>query len=154
MSKRIWVLAATAAVAVAALGAAQAASDTPARAASLSPPPIHEPFSAPGHLLPCKKGDNSTPGLEGCAEHRVLKSDGQIDRLNSSISSELVGTRTKREFVAAHRAWLAYRNADCNSLSSIYEGGTLTSLAYIECLESRNERRIRDLREFRRAPES
>jgi len=154
MSKKVRVLAAiVAVVAVAALGVAQAHGGTPAQAGKPSPSPIHELFSAPGRLLPCKADDKTTPGLEGCAEHRVLKSDGQIDKLNSSISSGLANARMQREFVAAHRAWLAYRNADCNSMSSIYEGGTLLPLAYLECIEGRNEQRIKDLREFRRSPE-
>jgi uncharacterized protein YecT (DUF1311 family) len=154
MSKRVLFLTAVAVVAaIASVAVVQADGGTPAQAGKLSPPPIHEQFAAPGHLLPCTQGDDTTPGLEGCAEHRVLKSDGQIDKLNGSISSELANARMKREFIAAHRAWLTYRNADCDSMSSIYEGGTLMPLADIECIENRNERRIKDLSEFRKAPE-
>ncbi len=154
MQSKGWVLGVAAVLAtIASVAVVQADSGKPARASALSPPPIHESFAAPGHLLPCKKGDETTPGLEGCAEHRVLKSDGQIDKLNSSISSELETARMKRAFVAAHRAWLAYRNADCESMASIYEGGTLKPLAHILCVEGRNERRVRDLRDFRDGPQ-
>ncbi len=152
MSRKVRMATVGAVVAFASIAVAQADSGGSAHAAALSPPAIHEPFAAPGRLLPCDPSDDSTPGLEGCAEHRVLKSDAQIDKLNGSIASGLATAPMRRAFVAAHRAWLAYRNADCKSMSSIYEGGTLMPLAYIQCVEARNKQRIEDLRGFRAAP--
>jgi uncharacterized protein YecT (DUF1311 family) len=153
MPKKFWVLATTVALtALASTAAVQADDGAPANGAgTLAPPPIHEPFGG-SNLLPCKKDIGTTAGVEGCVEHQILKSDRRIEELNSSIASELGSTRMQREFVAGHRAWLTYRNADCRSMSSIYEGGSLESLAYAQCLESRNSRRIGDLREFSRGP--
>jgi uncharacterized protein YecT (DUF1311 family) len=154
MSKKFWVIAAALAVTAGASTAVVQADDgAPAQAAGkISPPPIHEPFGG-SNLLPCKKDDGTTQGIEGCVEHQILKSDQQIEELNSSISSGLGSARMQRKFVAGHSAWLTYRNTDCNSMASIYEGGSLESLTYAQCLESRNKRRIGDLRDFRRGPE-
>ena len=150
MSKKyLWIIASAVVIAAASTAAVQADDEVPA-AGKLAPPPIHEPFAGP-NLLPCKKGDETTPGIEGCVEHRILKGDRQIEGLNSSISAGLANARMQRQFVTAHRAWLTYRNVDCESRSSIYEGGTLRPLASAECDVDRNKQRIQDLREFRRA---
>jgi uncharacterized protein YecT (DUF1311 family) len=127
---------------------ARAAGAVPAHGAKLSPPVIHETFTP----LPCKGKPNSRTTIQqlGCAEQQILKSDKQIDALSASIFSRLHDDAARRRFTAGAKAWLAYRRADCASLSDIFEGGTQAPVLAAQCQSARNSTRIKDLRAFKR----
>jgi uncharacterized protein YecT (DUF1311 family) len=110
----------------------------------LSPPVIHEAFT----LLACPTHPQTTLGLEGCAEHRIVRTDHQIDDVARSIFGRLYDDAARRRFIAAQRAWLAYREADCSSMSDQYEGGTLAALVAASCTADRSAQRLSDLRSF------
>lgn len=117
------------------------------RPATLSAPVIHEPFTP----LPCTGAPNARNTLqqEGCAEHRILTTDAQINTLAASIFAALADRPARQRFITAQRAWLAYRRADCLSVSDIFEGGTQAAVLDAQCSVGRNEQRIKDLRTFR-----
>jgi uncharacterized protein YecT (DUF1311 family) len=96
-------------------------------------------------------GHQTTLQMEGCLEKQILKSDTQINRLAAQIFPILVNDRARRDFNAAQRAWLSYRKADCLSMSNVFEGGTAAGVVDTQCQSSRNNRRINDLRAFRRS---
>ena len=132
-----------AALAALALGL-PAALAAPAGAARLSPPVIHESFTP----LPCPAHPQSTLDLEGCAEQRILRSDHRIDAAARTIFTRLFDDASRRRFIAAQKAWLAYRRADCTSESDRYEGGTLAGLVAASCTADRSAQRLRDLISF------
>ena len=134
------------ACALAALAAALALASGAANAgaATLSPPVIHESFTA----LPCPSKPTSTLDLEGCAEQRILRTDRRIDAVARSIFAHLFDDAARRRFVAGQRAWLAYRSADCASMSDQYEGGTLAGLVAASCTADRSVQRLKDLTAF------
>ena len=115
-----------------------------AAAATLSPPVIHESFTP----VPCPAHPQSTLDLEGCAEQRILHTDRQIDAVARTIFPRLFDDAARRRFIAAQRAWLAYRRADCTSESDRYEGGTLAGLVAASCTADRSAQRLSDLRAF------
>lgn len=112
---------------------------------TLSPPVIHESFT----VLPCAgvPKDRSTLEEEGCAEHQILRTDSRIDTLNSTIFANLADP-ARRQFIAGHQAWLAYRHAYCLSMSLIFEGGTEAGVVDADCVASVNGEHIKDLKEF------
>ena len=112
------------------------------RPADVRPPVIHERFT----LLPCPSRPESTVELEGCAEHRIVRADRKIDAVAKAIFARLPDDAARRRYIAAHRAWLAYRQADCASLSDKYEGGTLAGVLAADCTADRSERRLKDVR--------
>ena len=94
---------------------------------TLAPPVIHEQFT----LLPCTPG--TTLGMEGCAEHELLRADQRIDR-EVRVLFGLVYDNVAREHLAkAQATWLVFRQADCLSQSDIYEGGTQAAVAFGQC---------------------
>ena len=133
--------AAALALALLALAPALAAAAAPAK---LSPPVIHESFTP----LPCPAKPVSTLDLEGCAEQRILHADRAIDAVARSIFGRLFDDAARRRFIAAQQAWLAYRRADCTSMSDQYEGGTLAGLVAASCTADRSAQRLKDLRSF------
>ena len=116
-------------------------------AQKLSPPVIHERFTP----LPCsgKPANRTTLQMEGCAEHQILRTDATINALAKSIFFLLHNDLAKRRFIAAQRAWLAFRHADCLSVSDLFQGGTEAPVLDAECTVERNADRIKDLRTFR-----
>lgn len=144
--KRVSLAVAIAVGAIACLGVAQAGA-----AGSPSPPKIREPFSA--NPLPCTgtPDKRTTLQMEGCIEQDILKTDAKVESLDGSVFSLLGTANAQRKFVAGIRAWLAYRKADCISVATLYEGGSLETVVYGECLIGRNEQRIKDLRGLQKA---
>src|ERR1700759_2488686 len=98
-------LAATSVTIALATSASAGAAD--AHAARLAPPVIHESFTP----MPCSgsPGKRSTLQQEGCAEQQILHSDKQIDALNQRIFNALHTNSARRDLIAGHKAWLAYR---------------------------------------------
>jgi uncharacterized protein YecT (DUF1311 family) len=132
--------------AMATVGAGPPARAASSRLAKLSPPVISEQFT----VLPCPRHPQSTLELEGCEERRVVSTDRMIDRLLAAIFPRLFDDAARRRLIAAHRAWLAYRKADCTSISDRYEGGTLAGLLAASCTADRSAQRLKDLRAFER----
>jgi uncharacterized protein YecT (DUF1311 family) len=133
-------------VAAAAVAVALALPAGAAAAAALTIPPIHEPFTP----LPCtgKPALRTTTEQEGCAEQQILKSDKRIDVLDRVILGDLGSAAAKRRFIAAHKAWLAYRRAYCSSRSDVAPGGTEAPVVAATCAVAVNVQRIKDLHAF------
>ena len=119
----------------------------PAMASAAPPPPvIKEGFT----LLPCPKNPRTTLALEGCAEHRIVKSDAVINAKVKAIYRKLRTDAAKTHFVAGEKAWLAYRRASCQSRSDVYEGGTLAAVSFGNCVADVNDAHVKDLTAFLR----
>jgi|ERR1700729_3295255 len=137
---------AAAVVLAAAAAPSSAFADTHAHAVKLSPPVIHESFTP----LPCAgaPGHRSTLEDEGCAEQQILRSDEKIDVLNESIFAKLPGDPARRQFIAGHRAWIAYRHAYCLSVSDVFAGGTEAGVLDADCVAGVTNQHVKDLRGF------
>ena len=121
----------------------------PSAAAKLQPPVIRESFT----VLPCPANPHTTLELEGCAEHRILRSDGAINTRVRTIFLLVERTRTAgavARFVRGERAWLAYRRATCESRADVFEGGTAAGLVAANCVAGANAAHLRELRIFER----
>jgi uncharacterized protein YecT (DUF1311 family) len=128
--------------------ASVAALAIPAAAAAAPPPPVvKEGFT----LLPCPKNPQTTLALEGCAEHRIVKSDAIINAKVKRIYGLLNTNAAKTNFVLGERAWLAYRKASCKSRSDVYEGGTLSGVVFANCVADVNDVHVKDLTAFEKA---
>jgi uncharacterized protein YecT (DUF1311 family) len=128
------------------LGCASAPAKQPPR---LAPPAIHESFTR----LPCPRSRSArrtTIGAEGCAEQRILRTDRLIDIRTNTIFRLLRDTTAKRRFLAAEKAWLAYRKASCTSVADVYRGGSAEPLAFATCVIERNLTHLRELASFER----
>jgi uncharacterized protein YecT (DUF1311 family) len=129
-----------------ALAAAASAGAAGGHAAKLTPPVIRESFTP----LPCtgSPGHRSTLQMEGCAEQQILRSDRQIDALNKAIFGKLPSASARRDLIAGHKAWLAYRKAYCLSVSDVFQGGTEAGVVAADCTASVNGQHVANLRTF------
>jgi uncharacterized protein YecT (DUF1311 family) len=113
-----------------------------AGAATLKPPVIKELFTP----LKCTH-DQTTLGMQGCAEQQILKSDTTIDSLNAKIFTKL-STSGKTDFINGHNAWFKYRTAYCLSESDIYQDGSEAGVVYAQCAANINAAHIKELQGF------
>jgi uncharacterized protein YecT (DUF1311 family) len=113
--------------------------------ATANPPVITEVFKP---VLPCNA--NTTVGMEGCGEHKVLSADRQLNA-DVKVIFNLTSASSRQDFVVAQAKWLAYRTADCQSQSDVYHGGTEQPVVYVYCLAADDGARRQDLKGFFRA---
>jgi uncharacterized protein YecT (DUF1311 family) len=113
----------------------------------LKPPVVSESFT----VLPCPAKPKTTVDLEGCAEHRIVRSDKAINEQVSRIFSLLEKHRSRAaqaRFVRGERAWLVYRRAVCASRADLYEGGSGAPVAFADCEVGINAAHLKELRIF------
>jgi uncharacterized protein YecT (DUF1311 family) len=147
MTHRFSSIAAVAATsATVALATAASAGASGTHATKLAPPVIRESFTP----LPCtgSPGHRSTLQMEGCAEQQILHSDNQIDALTRKIFGALPSQSARRDLIAGHRAWLAYRRTYCLSVSDVFQGGTAAGVVAADCTASVNAQHVSNLKTF------
>jgi uncharacterized protein YecT (DUF1311 family) len=90
----------------------------------------------------------TTVGVEGCLEERILSTDREINKRVRGIF-RLAHDPTQRQlFVAGEKAWHAYRQKACKSEARGFRGGTAEPAAYADCVLARNRSHLRDLADF------
>lgn len=136
----------TTTAALIALATSAPAGASGAHGTALAPPVIHESFTP----MPCtgKPGNRTTLQLEACSEQQILRSDKQIDALNRKIFAALPGASARRDLLAGHRAWLAYRKSYCLSASDVFQGGTLAAVVDANCFVTLNGQHVTNLKAF------
>jgi uncharacterized protein YecT (DUF1311 family) len=117
-----------------------------AAGSKLEPPVIKETFTP----LPCPAKPTSTLEFEGCAEKQTLKTDAQIDATVRVVFGLLDDDAARGHLVKGERAWLAYRQASCLSLSDRYAGGTLAPVEFGQCAVARNKTHLSEVKAFER----
>ena len=107
--------------------------------------------------IDCEKA-MSTPDINECARidqekveknlntvyRRVLK---QIEDISKNPETEAQAD-LKKTFIEAQRLWVKFREADCQNVYKFNSGGTTRGLAFISCMQSRAEQRIKELGEY------
>jgi uncharacterized protein YecT (DUF1311 family) len=129
-----------------ALASAAGAVASAGHAAKLAAPVIRESFTP----LPCSgsPGRRSTLQEEGCAEQQILRSDRQINALNRKIFTALHTDSARRDLIAGHKAWLAYRKSYCLSVSDVFAGGTAAGVVDADCAATVNGQHVSNLKAF------
>ena len=108
--------------------------------------------AGPAHALDCEKA-MSTPELNECAARqqkavelrlnqtyqKALKSLQQPDTEMDKFSA------TRQKLIEAQRAWVKFREADCEAVYLQYMSGGIRNLMFTGCMQKHAERRIEDL---------
>lgn len=80
-----------------------------------------------------------------CAGHAYAKSDAQLNTLYKQIEARLKDDAdTMKLLVTAQRAWVGFRDAECNFGSSKVTGGTAYPFISSMCLDGMTQSRIKD----------
>jgi uncharacterized protein YecT (DUF1311 family) len=105
-----------------------------------------------------KKGARKSPcanietqsGANACARYKYEQADVQMNKVYAQLMSELGGKddKNQQKLKQAQQLWLQYRDANCESESSIYEGGSIRPAVYNHCLATTTEERTRRMKTF------
>lgn len=81
--------------------------------------------------------------MNECAGNAFKTSDDELNKLYKQIRSRLKDDPdTTKLLVAAQRAWVAYRDAECNFQSSKVLGGSVYPMIAAMCLTGETQHRV------------
>ncbi|QKZ03274.1 lysozyme inhibitor LprI family protein [Pseudomonas eucalypticola] len=117
-------------------------------------------FMAFGALAAAPKPDcanaSTTPEMTQCA---ALDADAAEAKLNATYKQLIQNlsqpdteseqySETRQKLQIAQRAWIKFRDADCEAIYQANSGGTLRGLAALGCKRNRAEQRTRELQDY------
>ncbi|MCO4316826.1 lysozyme inhibitor LprI family protein [Phyllobacterium sp. 21LDTY02-6] len=84
-----------------------------------------------------------------CAGKAYQTSDAELNRLYKRIEQRLKGDAdTTRLLVSAQKAWIAFRDAECEFSSSAVAGGSAQPFIRSSCLDGMTQTRIDNLKTY------
>ncbi|MFN2511088.1 MAG: lysozyme inhibitor LprI family protein [Pyrinomonadaceae bacterium] len=94
------------------------------------------------------RGYRDAADANACARHQYEKADVEMNRVYGQLMSELAGEddKNQRKLRQAQMLSLKYRDSNCESEASIYEGGSIRPAIYSHCLASITQERTRRLK--------
>jgi uncharacterized protein YecT (DUF1311 family) len=98
---------------------------------------------------PCK--DPMTQlDMNFCSRRDYEKADAEMNKVYKQLMLELAGYKNdhRPKFQEAQALWLKYRDANCDSEASVYEGGTIRPTVYYSCLASVTRERTKGIKAF------
>lgn len=83
--------------------------------------------------------------LNECAATTLAEADGALNALYRRLMEQL-SPKAKASLRLTQRAWLAYREAECEFESIAVEGGSMRPMVRGACLSTLTQSRIKDFR--------
>ncbi|MDR6287747.1 uncharacterized protein YecT (DUF1311 family) [Inquilinus ginsengisoli] len=91
--------------------------------------------------------DETQSGMNKCAADAYKQADAALNATYKQIIERLKDDAdTTKSLVAAQRAWIAYRDAECDFITSGAAGGTVRRMLQTMCLEQVTSRRVDELK--------
>lgn len=94
---------------------------------------------------PVCNNDGSGRDTAVCAYGELAKADAQLNDAYQKTLVLLGSTDAKVALVAAQRAWVKFRDADCLVQDRIFQNGTMRAALVGSCLKDRTEQRTKEL---------
>lgn len=98
------------------------------------------------YALDCTKAV-TTPDINECTSIEQKKVEDKLNKVYQGIVKPLEGDE-KKTLVEAQRAWVKFREADCNAVYQRWIDGTVRNVMFISCMQDRAETRIKELQEY------
>jgi uncharacterized protein YecT (DUF1311 family) len=105
-------------------------------------------WSTSSFALDCKNAV-TTPDINECAAAGQKQIEAKLNQTYQGVLKSLDDDKeTKKALVAAQRAWVKFREADCKAVYQRSSGGTIRTVMYIGCMQNRAETRIKELEDY------
>ncbi|MFZ6718805.1 lysozyme inhibitor LprI family protein [Undibacterium sp. Ji49W] len=110
---------------------------------------------ASSYALDCKKAV-STMDLNECATIEAKKVEAKLNRVYQQALKSLdqpdteteLYSEMKKKLINAQRAWVKFREADCDAVFQRHASGSIRTIMQIGCMQTHAERRIQDLEDY------
>ncbi len=97
----------------------------------------------------CDKSSSSQADLNECYGKAYKKADSELNAIYKQINERLKDRpATAKLLVAAQKAWIAFRDAECNFSTSASAEGSIYPMTQAICLEGLTTRRIDELKNY------
>ena len=104
--------------------------------------------SSPGRALDCD-GEGDQTSLNFCAGRAYSEADRKLNELYRDLKERLKGDPNRLgHFVSAQRAWIGFRDLECEFAVSALHGGSAQPMAKADCLRAQTEQRIEALNAY------
>jgi uncharacterized protein YecT (DUF1311 family) len=102
-------------------------------------------------LKACSVRNPSNPAISNCTAVATAAADRRLNEVYTAALNKLnqlgpdFNPEIPRRLIVAERAWIAFRDAECNYKSAIALGGTGEGYAYVACRYDQTKARVRAL---------
>jgi uncharacterized protein YecT (DUF1311 family) len=86
----------------------------------------------------------TTRDMATCLQEKLAENEKQLDQLEEKVQSVLEPDE-RILYEQAQLAWESFRLANCNSARSLFGGGTMAPIAFLQCKVGMTERRLQDV---------
>lgn len=97
----------------------------------------------------------ATPDVNQCAQTEFEAAEKKLNetyrRVLKSLSKpddEIKFSEIKRGLTEAQRAWVVFRQKDCDAYFTLHASGTIRTVMYIGCMRNHAERRTKEIEEY------
>jgi uncharacterized protein YecT (DUF1311 family) len=98
----------------------------------------------------CDDGDLGIAGQSLSYDKQYKQADAELNKVYEQVMSRLDSKSQKDALKAAQRAWISFRDKECDFDASRYEGGTLVNVVHPACLYPETARRTDALHDYRK----
>ncbi|PVZ10554.1 MULTISPECIES: lysozyme inhibitor LprI family protein [unclassified Pseudomonas] len=98
----------------------------------------------------------STADMQACAQSALQAADDELNTSYKRLLQRFSGpsapgednAAARRKLIAAQRAWITFRDADCDAQYQAHIGGTLRGLVMLGCKQQHTEQRTKQLNSY------
>src|SRR3990167_2295394 len=98
----------------------------------------------------------STPDVEQCIAIELDKIETSLNQAYQRLVKQLTQADTtqdnyteyRKKLLIAQRAWIKFREADCDTQYAMHRSGTIQNSIYLSCKKQRAEQRIKELNNY------
>lgn len=100
--------------------------------------------AAPAAAQDCA-GAEDQASMDECAGREFKAADAALNRAYKSITRRLADDEdTRKLFVTAQKAWIEFRDAECNFSTNAASGGSIHAMLVTSCLTALTKKRTED----------
>jgi uncharacterized protein YecT (DUF1311 family) len=96
---------------------------------------------------------SSTQEVEKCLKQEITKADARLNASYKAVLGELDRMKkdnpgaedAKKKLVLAQRAWIQYRDNDCDAVHALHIEGSLRGVLYLQCVIDHTDGRTDEL---------
>ncbi|MGH6809784.1 MAG: lysozyme inhibitor LprI family protein [Ensifer adhaerens] len=87
--------------------------------------------------------------MNECADKAFKASDTELNALYKQIEARLKDDQDKTKLlVSAQKAWIAFRDAECNFSAAGVAGGSVYPMIVLQCRDGLTQNRVKDFKNY------
>lgn len=102
----------------------------------------------------CADNVSSPDKTQSCGKNSYREADKKLNEAyRDTISRLMESAESKKKLITSQRAWIAFRDAECNFVASSVGEGSAAPMVMQGCMEDLTNKRTDDLNKYLNCPE-